>query len=150
MENRTEQSPRLRPEVTIEILREVMKGYLPELVGMEIVALREGAISGRLQVQKSLMAPNGFLHAATIVALADTCCGMGAAAHLPEGASLFTTVELKCNFLGTVREGGITCDAELVQSGRHIQVWDATVKAEDTGHKICLFRCTQMILWPKP
>jgi 1,4-dihydroxy-2-naphthoyl-CoA hydrolase len=149
MENHPERAPRLRPEITIDILHQVMKGYLPELVGMQITALKEGVVSGRLSVHKALMAPNGYLHAATIVALADTCCGMGTVAHLPEGASLFTTVELKCNFLGTVREGGITCDAELVQSGRHIQVWDAAVKAEENGQKLCLFRCTQMILWPK-
>jgi len=149
MEDRPERTPRLRPEITIDVLHQVMKGYLPELVGMQITALQEGVVSGRLAVHKALMAPNGYLHAATIVALADTCCGMGTVAHLPDGASLFTTVELKCNFLGTVREGGITCEAELVQSGRHIQVWDATVKAEENGQKLCLFRCTQMILWPK-
>jgi 1,4-dihydroxy-2-naphthoyl-CoA hydrolase len=149
MESHAEKTPHLRPEVTIAILREAMKGYLPELVGMEIMALTVGKVNGRLQVHKALMAPNGFLHAATIIALADTCCGMGTIAHLPDGASLFTTVELKCNFLGTVREGSITCEAELVQTGRHIQVWDATVKSEDTGQRLCLFRCTQMILWPK-
>ena len=59
------------------------------------------------------MAPNGYLHAATVVALADTSSGYGTVASLPEGARGFTTIELKSNFLGTIREGAIACEATL-------------------------------------
>jgi uncharacterized protein (TIGR00369 family) len=102
-----------------------------------------------MRVQKSVMAPNGYLHAASIVALADTSCGYGCIAALPEGASGFTTIELKANFLGTARDGAILCRAAPVHLGRTTQVWDAAVSAEASGAKIALFRCTQMVLWPK-
>jgi uncharacterized protein (TIGR00369 family) len=92
------------------------------------------------------MTPHGYLHAATVVALADTSCGYGAMVSLPEGARSFTTIELKANFLGTAREGAIACEAVLVHGGRTTQVWDARVTAETTGRVIALFRCTQMIL----
>jgi 1,4-dihydroxy-2-naphthoyl-CoA hydrolase len=88
------------------------------------------------------------LHAATIICLADTTCGFGTMAHLPKGAESFTTIELKTNFLGTVRKGGIHCEAQLEHSGRTLQVWDAVVTDEALGQTIALFRCTQMILWP--
>ena len=95
------------------------------------------------------MAPNGFLHAATVVALADTSCGYACVANLPQGASGFTTLELKSNFLGTTQEGAIYCRATPAHLGRTTQVWDAVVTIEGTDRKIALFRCTQMVLWPK-
>ena len=122
---------------------------LPGLVGLEILAAEEGHIGSRLALRDELMVPNGYLHAATIVALADTSCGYGCFVNFPEGASGFTTVELKSNFLGTKREGAITCEANLVHGGRATQVWDATVTDEESGKKLALFRCTQMVLYPR-
>jgi len=95
------------------------------------------------------MAPNGYLHAASIIALADTACGYGAMVSKAADAIGFTTIELKANFLGTAREGAVACAARLVHDGRRTQVWDAEVVHEDTGKTIALFRCTQMMLYPK-
>ena len=106
-------------------------------------------MAGRLPVQPHLLAPNGFLHAASVIALADTACGYGTMRALPEGGSGFTTIELKANFLGTAREGAIACDARLVHGGRSTHVWDATVVDERTSRTIALFRCTQMVLYPR-
>jgi 1,4-dihydroxy-2-naphthoyl-CoA hydrolase len=123
------------------------EGSLPGLIGLEIVDASEESISSRLALREELLAPNGYLHAATVVALADTSCGYGTFVGLPEGAEGFTTIELKSNFLGTAREGTIECEARLVHGGRTTQVWDATVSG---GEKtIALFRCTQMILYPR-
>jgi uncharacterized protein (TIGR00369 family) len=123
--------------------------YLPGLLGVEIVTVSREGVDSRLAVRREVMAPNGFLHAASVVALADTSCGYGCLAALPEGAKGFTTVELKSNFLGTARDGFIACRATPVHLGRTTQVWDAVVTAGASGAKIALFRCTQMVLWPK-
>ena len=103
-----------------------------------------------MDVRPDLLAPNGFLHAATIVALADTACGYGCIAHMPDGAQNFTTIELKANFLSTARDGTLACAARPVHLGNSTQVWDATVSRKGDGRSIALFRCTQMVLWPKP
>ncbi len=94
------------------------------------------------------MAPNGFLHAATVVALADTSCGYGCVANLPANAKGFTTIELKSNHLGTAKDGTIECIATPVHVGKTTQVWDAVVSHRESGKKIALFRCTQMVLYP--
>ena len=120
---------------------------LPGLIGLEILEAEEGFIRSRLPLRDELLAPNGYLHAATVVALADTSSGYGCFTNLPDGAEGFTTVELKSNFLGTKREGAIRCEATLVHGGRATQVWDAVVADEDSGKKLALFRCTQMILY---
>jgi uncharacterized protein (TIGR00369 family) len=136
----------------MSILDELNKrgvGTLPGLIGLEIMEAEEGKISGRLDLREELMAPNGYLHAATVVALADTSCGYGTFVNLPEGAESFTTIELKSNFVGTKRGGAISCRAERVHGGRTTQVWDAEVFDEESGKPIALFRCTQMILYPR-
>ena len=125
-------------------------GYLPGLLGIEILKVEPGLVESRLAVRREVMAPNNFLHAATVVALADTSCGYGCVANLPQGASGFTTIELKSNFLGTAREGAIVCRAIPVHLGRTTQVWDAEVTLEGGERKIALFRCTQMVLWQNP
>ncbi|WP_343603249.1 PaaI family thioesterase [Roseateles sp.] len=120
---------------------------LPGHLGIEIVEVEKGRVHARLPVRQQVMAPNGYLHAGSVVTLADTCCGYGCIASLPDGASNFTTVELKSNHLGTARDGVIECTAVAVHMGRTTQVWDATVS--HNGKTIALFRCTQMVLYPK-
>ena len=124
-------------------------GNLPGELGMDIYEVRHGVARGRFAVEKRHMAPNGFLHAASIIALVDTACGYGCLASVPEGAAGFTTIELKANYLGTARDGTVTCEARMVHGGRTTQVWDAEAKHAETGKTIALFRCTQMVLWPK-
>ena len=133
----------------LEELNDRGTGTLPGLIGIEILEVEKGRLASRLELRDELLAPNGYLHAATIVALADTSCGYGCFANLPDGAEGFTTVELKSNFLGTKREGVIECEATLVHGGRATQVWDAAVTDDESGKKLALFRCTQMILYPR-
>ena len=123
--------------------------YLPGMLGVEIVTVTPDLVESRMKVEKRLLAPNGYLHAASVIALADTSCGYGCVAALPEGASGFTTIELKSSFLGTTRDGAIVCRATPVHRGRTTHVWDATVTVEGGAARIAHFRCTQMILWPK-
>ena len=145
----TTKTPQGRSGMTPEHFRTFGAGYLPGLMGIEILSVAAAGVESRMAVRRELMAPNGFLHAASVIALADTSCGYGCVALLPEGAKGFTTIELKSNFLGTAREGSILCRATPVHLGRTTQVWDAVVTNEATEGRIALFRCTQMVLWPK-
>jgi 1,4-dihydroxy-2-naphthoyl-CoA hydrolase len=121
----------------------------PGYLGIEVQSLERGRASLSMAVQPVLMAPNGFLHAGSIVTLADSAAGYGCMASLPEGASGFTTVELKSNFLGTALDGILDCEATAAHVGRTTQVWDAVVTHRGTGRTLALFRCTQMVLYPK-
>ncbi|MDB5453259.1 MAG: thioesterase superfamily protein [Caulobacteraceae bacterium] len=123
---------------------------LHQLLRMTVTTPAAGLAHGRFQVANRHMAPNGYLHAASVIALADSCCGMGCMASLPEGARGFTTIELKSNFLGTARPGDwVAAEARMVHGGRTTQVWDAEVRLEHGGKSIALFRCTQMLLYAK-
>jgi uncharacterized protein (TIGR00369 family) len=133
----------------VQILTERQKDHLPDYLGLEWLEAQPGLVRGRFTVRKHHMAPNGFLHAASVIALADSACGYGCIISKPDEAVGFTTIELKSNFLGTAREGGVACEATLTHGGRTTQVWDAVVSNENSGKAMALFRCTQMILYPK-
>ena len=139
---------KLRDDVTIEVLNRRGGEYLPGYLGIEMLELLENSLRSRMPVKKLHFAPNNFLHAASIVALADTTCGYGTRTLLPDEASGFTTIELKSNHLATSRQGVVTCEARAVHAGRTTQVWDAEVRNEQ-GQVMALFRCTQAVLYPK-
>lgn len=124
-------------------------GRLPGVLGVEVTAVADRRIEARMPVTPAVLAPNGYLHAASVVALADTACGLGCRLSLPAGATGFTTVEQKTSYLGTARTGSVHTAAVLVHGGRRTQVWDAEV-FDDAGRRIALFRCTQLVLWPVP
>jgi uncharacterized protein (TIGR00369 family) len=121
----------------------------PGLIGVEILVCEPELVTGRLPVTKSLVAGTGFLWAPVVVTLADWLCACGTGANIPQDAS-FTTIELKTNFLGTVREGGAVAGRAVpAHIGRTTQVWDVQVTDEANGKTIALFRCTQMVLQPR-
>jgi uncharacterized protein (TIGR00369 family) len=138
-----------RTDITVDILNARSGENLPGYLGVELTDLREFELDSRMTLRKIHFAPNTYLHAASVIALADTTCGYATVAHLPAGASSFTTIELKSNFLGTTRGQGIICNTRAQHLGKNTQVWDAEVFDEETHKKIALFRCSQMILWPK-
>jgi 1,4-dihydroxy-2-naphthoyl-CoA hydrolase len=130
----------------LERFNAAMQGRLPGVFGIELIEIRSGLAVARLELRPEHLAPNEFLHAGTVITLADSCCGMGCLASLPENAVGFTTIELKTNFLATAREGALRCTAEMPHGGGRTQVWDATVSREADERVIALFRCTQFLL----
>jgi 1,4-dihydroxy-2-naphthoyl-CoA hydrolase len=133
--------------ITADELNRLGAGHLPGHLGIVIREVAAGRVSAELPIMPFLMAPNGYLHAGSVITLADTAAGYGCIAHLPEGATGFTTIELKSNHLGTAREGTLTCVATAVHIGKTTQVWDAVVTKEGAAKPIALFRCTQLILY---
>ncbi len=123
--------------------------YLPGLLGLTFLKVEPQEVVAQVTARKVLGAWNGYLHAGAVVTLADTCCGYGTVRSLPDGATGFTTIELKSNFFGSAREGVIVCIAKPLHQGRTTQVWDATVTPQRAAKPIAQFRCTQMVLWPK-
>ena len=132
--------------MTPDEIRKIAAGSLIERMGIEFEYVKPGEVAGYLSVTPEHLAPNGYLHAATVVALADSACGFGCLASLPRGARSFTTVELKSNFMGTATSGKITCVAKMAHGGRTTQIWDAVVN-NDRSKQIALFRCTQFLLY---
>lgn len=135
--------------LTADEINQQTANYLPGHLGIVFNSIRDGEVTCELPLRQPLMANNGYLHAGSVVSLADSAAGIGCLASLPDGANSFTTIELKSNHLGTALDGTLDCTGTIVHRGRTTQVWDSTVVHRETGKTIALFRCTQMILYPR-
>lgn len=121
---------------------------MPDHLGISVTDYGDGWIEMALTIGDAHKRPGvPGLHAGTLVSLADTACGFGCRDALPATAKGFTTIELKSNFVGTANEGRLICRAEVEHLGRTTQVWAATVKHEETGRNLALFKCTQLVLY---
>ena len=132
-------------DLTLAQLEDAGSSLFPGLIGVEIDSVEDGRVLARMALDHRHMAPNGYLHAAAVIGLADTACGYGCILSLPEGGTGFTTIELKTNFLRTANSGAIGCEATRIHGGRTTQLWDATVR-DERERTLALFRCTQLIL----
>lgn len=134
---------------TLEAMNAVGRDQLPGHLGIRFTHGEKGLLEAEIALKTHHLGPNGYLHAGTLVTLADSACGYGCMLALPEGAAGFTTIELKTNFLATTLDGVIAVRAEARHLGRTTQLWDAEVRHRETSKTLALFRCTQMVLWPR-
>jgi uncharacterized protein (TIGR00369 family) len=155
--------PAIPPDLPRQLSARLAGGLAGHL-GIRLVEVRVGYFCAEMSLMPHHLAANGYLHAGSVITLADTACGFGCFASLPAGANNFTTIELKSNFLRTATTGTLRAEARLVHGGRRTQVWDATVfevtglesddhhgpETEREARALALFRCTQMILYPQP
>jgi len=133
--------------LNVEYFNNLSKGHFPELLGIKITHVEEGKMNAEMSVKKAFFAPNGFLHAGSIVTFADTIAGYASIAHLPENGKSFTTLELKSNFIKAIREGKLTCECFVEHLGRTTHVWRVIVSDMKSEKKIAVFSCTQLILY---
>ena len=118
-------------------------GMFPAHIDLRFTGAADDYVRAEIDLAQHHLAPNGYLHAGVIVTLADTCCGFGVRTG-PNGTDAFTTIELKANFLSTVLDGTIVCEARPLHRGRTTEVWDATVTQGE--RTLASFRCTQLRL----
>ena len=138
----------MEPILTLERANDHSQGTLTDVLGLEYLAISPQKICSRMTITQKHRSPTGYVHAASIIALADTTCGCGTHINLPKGNAGFTTLELKSNFLGTLPAGELYCEAVPEHLGRTSQIWSATV-TDGHGKRIALFRCSQIILYPQ-
>ncbi len=141
--------PATTNNTSVESLNRANEGKLPGHLGLRVTEVADGRVVGRFAVRPDLVAHTGYLLAGSLLSVADILCAYGVSTVWPDGANGFTTVEVKCNFMGTLLEGEVECVAELLHGGRTTQIWDATLTNAATGKKLAVFRCTQIILYPR-
>jgi uncharacterized protein (TIGR00369 family) len=141
--------PATTNHTSVEDLNRSNLGKLAEHLGLCITEVEAGRVVGRFDVRPDLVSHTGYLLAGVVLSVADLLCAYGVSTAWPEGASGFTTVEVKCNFMGTLTKGSGVVTAKLLHGGRTTQVWDAEFADAETGRVLAVFRCTQIILYPR-
>src|SRR4051794_10910920 len=132
------------PAITPELARRALEGSFPGDLGIELVAIGDDAVHGRMAVDQRHLHPGGYVHGGVWTAFADTVAAWGTMRQLEPGDG-FTTGELKVNVFAAAREGDVleAVGAPLHVGGR-TQVWEVRMHR---GEKLAAnFVCTQIVL----
>jgi 1,4-dihydroxy-2-naphthoyl-CoA hydrolase len=132
------------PEITPELVSQVLEGTFPGDLGIQVVAIGDDEVHGRLEVDRRHLHPGGYVHGGVWVAFADTVAAWGTRRHLAAGHD-FTTIELKANVFAAGRAGDVLdAVARPLHVGRSTQVWEVRLSREERA--VAFFTCTQMVL----
>ena len=113
-------------------------------LGMKIAKVLEGKAVMTMAVGRRFHNPMGTLHGGIITDLADAAMGIATISTLAEG-EVFTTLELKMNFLRPVFSGRITAEGTVLHRGRTIALAEVVV-TDDAGKMVAKGVATQMII----
>ena len=115
-----------------------------KLIGMEVVEVRAGYARFRLPFREELTQPFGVMHGGAFAAVADSAVAI-ALWGLVGADKVFTTIEMKINFIGPVASGEVIAEGNIVHCGRRTAIGDVTLKDQD-GRLVGKCLATYMIL----
>jgi uncharacterized protein (TIGR00369 family) len=119
----------------LDYLQRIISGeeqgaLVADLIGMRMVAAEPGHVTFELDVGPQHSSPPGTLHGGILCDLADAAMGCANLTRL-EPDEMFTTVELKINFLKPIWEGRLTAVGSVIKGGRTMALLECRVTDED-------------------
>ena len=106
-----------------------LKDTMADLIGMRVTHAEPRRVTGEMTVRADLTQPYGYIHGGALMTLMDTLAGMASSLNVAPGQG-FLSVELKINFLRSIRSGRVTAEAVAVHVGRRTHVWQITAHDE--------------------
>jgi 1,4-dihydroxy-2-naphthoyl-CoA hydrolase len=125
--------------------KEIGKGTITEVLGIEITSIEEDKVTGRMPVDSRTHQPYGMLHGGASVVLAETLGSIGSHFLVKDEGKAAVGVVVNANHLKSVVSGWVYGEAQIVHRGRKLHVWSIDLKNED-GEIICTSRLTVMII----
>ena len=114
---------------------------------MTVTELSTGQARFKMSVQPEYLQGAKAMQGGLIVALADEAIAHAIMTQLnPEEG--VTTIELKSNFLSSVKGGELIADACVFKKGQSLVIGDCLV-TDDKGNQICRVSATFMLLKKK-
>lgn len=101
-----------------------------KLIGMEVMEVRPGYSRFRLPFRKELTQPLGVMHGGALAAVADSAVAI-ALWGLLGADKIFTTIEMKVNFIAPVSSGEVIAEGNIIHCGRRTAIGDVTLKQDD-------------------
>lgn len=125
----SQQPQELTPQKLNRLLE---KNPFAQLLGMELLEVREGYAYGRMRMDEHFTNIYGGMHGGCAYALADTLAGLAASTY----GNYVTTIDGKMNYLEAVKDTGyVYGEAEVQRQGGRIGVYNR----ETYGMKIKKF-----------
>lgn len=119
---------------------------LADALGIELTALTDDYLEGRMPVDGRTHQPFGLLHGGASVALAETLGSLGAALKVDRAKQACVGLEINANHLRGVREGYVVGRATALHVGRSTQVWEVKIWEEATDKLVCISRLTLAVI----
>jgi uncharacterized protein (TIGR00369 family) len=131
----------------LELAKQVMRDErmpppINRFLSFVIKSIEPGHAVFEMKIDERHHNPMGTLHGGIYCDLADAAMGYAYGATLVEGET-FTTIELKINFLRTVRNTTLTAEAKVVKAGRSLGYVECEVK-DQTGKLVAKAASTCM------
>jgi 1,4-dihydroxy-2-naphthoyl-CoA hydrolase len=119
---------------------------LADTLGIELTALTDTYLEGRMPVDGRTHQPMGLLHGGASVALAETLGSIGAATRIDVTRQACVGLEINANHIKGVRQGWVRGRATALHVGRTTQVWEIRITHEETGALVCISRITMAVI----
>jgi uncharacterized protein (TIGR00369 family) len=108
-------------------------GFIQNL-GIERGPYGEGRSEMFITIGPEHMSPTKTVHGAVLYGLADTCMGSALWSLMKDGETC-ATISCSIDYLHAVREGMITCEAEVVSKGRRTAMVRGVIR-DSTGEAV--------------
>ena len=118
----------------LENLKKMAAGELPgppiaQVLGFNVTDVEEGMVVIEMDATERLHNPMGTLHGGILCDIADAAMGYAFASTLAED-ELFTTVEIKLNFLKPVFKSKLRAEGRLIKKGSTVGLLECHVYDE--------------------
>ena len=120
-------------------------GTMVEHIGIEITAVGENFLSGKMPVDHRTKQPMGILHGGASVALAETLGSIAANLVVDPKKNYCVGLDINANHLRRAAAGFVYGKATPLHIGKTTQVWSIEIKDEE-DRLICISRITMAVL----
>lgn len=141
MPTHKELSPDLKAKV-MNMANNVAKYWA--LLGMKLVDVKEGWAKVRLPFDEKLTQPMGIAHGGAVFSPADSAVAL-ALAGLVDEDEIYTTLEMKLNYLKPFNRGELIAEATIIHKGKNVAIGEV-VLVNDRGKMIAKGLATYMIM----
>ncbi|MBW1840912.1 MAG: PaaI family thioesterase [Deltaproteobacteria bacterium] len=122
------QSP--NPEYISALLETVNNSPFPQHLSMKLKSIDIGAARVELEVREYHLQPLQLVHGGVLATLIDTATFWSVFLNLPEETGM-VNIDLKLNYLKSVKEGLLVAEGRRIKSGRTISYAEASVRNAD-------------------
>jgi 1,4-dihydroxy-2-naphthoyl-CoA hydrolase len=134
-----------KTNITVDALNKWADNTLAQQLGIEITAIGEDYLEGRMPVDHRTHQPFGLLHGGASVALAETL-GSIAATLCVDGTKQFCVgLDINANHIRGVKEGFVIGKTTPIHIGKKTQVWEIRITTVD-DELVCISRITMAVL----
>ncbi|MBM7601509.1 uncharacterized protein (TIGR00369 family) [Virgibacillus halotolerans] len=118
----------------LENVKKMMTGEIADppvaqVLGFKVVGAEEGRVVVELEASERLHNPMGTLHGGVLCDIADAAMGLAFASTLAED-EIFTTIEIKLNFLKPVFKSKLRAEGKLIKKGATVGLLECHVYDE--------------------